>query len=184
MPKDACACPSAPFVVQLRWRSSAVGVTMSLSFDIPGFGAFEIRHMLFDLNGTLADNGVIADSTRERLQTLGRTVSMVVMSADTHGTLDQVVAGLPLEARRVQQPLGRMEKLRLLMTLGSAHTIAIGNGRNDIDMLRKAAIGIAVLGSEGAAREALLAADIVFATIDDALDSLLQPKRLIASLRG
>lgn len=43
------------------------------------------------------------------------------------------------------------------------HTIAVGNARNDVEMLA--------------------AADLVFAHIDDALDSLLNPKRLVATLR-
>jgi soluble P-type ATPase len=67
--------------------------------------------------------------------------------------------------------------------LGAGQVVAIGNGANDVDMLRTSALGIAVLGPEGLATPALLAADVVVASIDDGLDLLLQPKRLIASLR-
>jgi soluble P-type ATPase len=60
---------------------------------------------------------------------------------------------------------------------------AIGNGRNDQLMLAAAALGIAVVQEEGAAIESLSAADVVLPDIRSALDLLLFPKRLIATLR-
>jgi soluble P-type ATPase len=59
----------------------------------------------------------------------------------------------------------------------------VGNGANDVDMLAEAALGIAVLGSEGLAVPALIAADVLAASIDEALELLLNPKRLVATLR-
>jgi soluble P-type ATPase len=50
-------------------------------------------------------------------------------------------------------------------------------------MLSSAALGIAVLGPEGLAVEALRAAHVVVARIEDALDLLLHPQRLVATLR-
>jgi soluble P-type ATPase len=50
-------------------------------------------------------------------------------------------------------------------------------------MLKAAAIGIAVVGTEGAATEAVFAADVVTNNIADAFELLLKPKRLIATLR-
>jgi hypothetical protein len=49
-------------------------------------------------------------------------------------------------------------------------------------MLRDAALGILVIGREGAAVRSLLAADLVVSSIEDALDLLGSPKRLVASL--
>ncbi|MFW6250813.1 MAG: ATPase P [Alkalispirochaetaceae bacterium] len=74
-------------------------------------------------------------------------------------------------------------KAELVDRLGAESTAAIGNGRNDFLMLRAAAIGICVLQREGAYRETLQAADIVCASPVDALELLLNPKRLIATLR-
>jgi len=161
-----------------------VSHSMVLSISIPEYGDLEIAHVLFDLNGTLACEGKIGPSTRQRLVALGGQADLVVMSADTHGTLAAECAGLPLRIHRVEDGPGAPQKLALLDTLGAARTIAVGNGRNDVQMLRAAALGIAILGPEGAARDALLAADVCFATIDDALDSLLNPRRLVATLRG
>jgi soluble P-type ATPase len=157
---------------------------MTLGVSIPGWGELRVTHVFFDLNGTLACDGFIADSTRARLTTLGQQLSLYVMSADTHGTLELVTADLPLQAQRVRRELGAPEKLDFLIGLGADQTIAVGNGRNDVAMLEAAALGIAILGPEGAATAALLAADLVFNRIDDALDCLLNPKRLVATLRG
>lgn len=157
---------------------------MTLALDIPGFGGLNIDHVLFDLNGTLALNGVIADSTRARLHTLGQVLKLHVISADTHGTLAQQVKGLPLHAHRIAGELGAPEKLALLRSLGAQQTIAVGNGRNDVAMLESAALGIAIAGPEGAARDTLLAADIIFTAIDDALDAIIHARRLLATLRG
>ncbi|MBN1562922.1 MAG: ATPase P, partial [Anaerolineae bacterium] len=111
-----------------------------LALSIPGFGDLMIDAVLFDLNGTLACDGLIADSTRERLKRLSQTLTLYVMSADTHGTLGTVTADLPLHIRRVKQNLGAGAKHEFLLELGADRTIAVGNGRNDVDMLRAAAL--------------------------------------------
>jgi soluble P-type ATPase len=157
---------------------------MGISIVIPGRGPLQIKNVLFDLNGTLACDGIIAESTRARLKTLGESLALYVMSADTHGTLEHVTADLPLQVRRVRQAVGAPEKRLFLDELGAQQTAAVGNGRNDVEMLESAALGMVILGPEGIAREALLAADLFFGHIDDALDCFLNPKRLIATLRG
>jgi soluble P-type ATPase len=62
--------------------------------------------------------------------------------------------------------------------------VAFGNGANDVGMLRLTTIGIAIITSEGVAPRALQAADVLVQSPIDALDLLLYPKRLIATLRG
>jgi soluble P-type ATPase len=62
--------------------------------------------------------------------------------------------------------------------------IAFGNGRNDVAMLRVAAIGVAILAGEGVAIDALQAADVLALGPVDAIDLVLKPKRLISTLRG
>ncbi len=68
--------------------------------------------------------------------------------------------------------------------LGSHSVVAIGNGANDAWMLRQAALGIAVMGGEGLAVKCLSAADIVLPGIEAALDLLIYPRRLLATLRA
>ena len=88
-----------------------------------------------------------------------------------------------MKTTRVKAGQEQEQKAALINQLGSEHVVAIGNGANDTDMLKAAAIGIAVLGPEGLCAETLLAADVVVTSITDALDLLLVPKRLIATLR-
>jgi soluble P-type ATPase len=59
----------------------------------------------------------------------------------------------------------------------------MGNGNNDELILKEAALGIAILGDEGISVTALKQADIMVKNISDALDLLLKPKRLMATLR-
>ena len=67
--------------------------------------------------------------------------------------------------------------------LGAERTACIGNGRNDRAMLEKAGLGILVIQEEGAAVESLLAADVACRDILAALQLLLHPLRLVATLR-
>jgi len=67
--------------------------------------------------------------------------------------------------------------------LGAAQVVALGQGANDVDMLHEAALGIRVLGAEGTAVEALMAADVVAPGVLDALDLLYDPLRHVATLR-
>src|SRR5687767_8669607 len=75
-------------------------------------------------------------------------------------------------------------KAAYVRQLGAGRVACIGNGRNDRLMLRVAGLGIAVVQAEGASAEALAAADLVVPTVRDALDLLLRPRRLLASLRS
>ncbi|HHJ06252.1 MAG TPA: ATPase P, partial [Anaerolineae bacterium] len=68
--------------------------------------------------------------------------------------------------------------------LGPERVVAIGNGANDAAMLRRAALGIAVLGGEGTALSCLTAADVLASDINTALDLQLNPRRLLATLRA
>jgi soluble P-type ATPase len=93
------------------------------------------------------------------------------------------LSGLDAQAT-VLEPGDQTEaKAEIIRAFGIAHTAAIGNGMNDEAMLREAAVGILVVGPEGAAVRSLLAADLVVGSIEDALDLLRFPKRLVASLR-
>ena len=62
--------------------------------------------------------------------------------------------------------------------------VAIGNGRNDEALVDAAELSIVVIGDEGCAARTLAVADIVCTNIRDALDLLLTPARLVATLRS
>ena len=76
-----------------------------------------------------------------------------------------------------------LEKRSYVESLGAEGVFAIGNGNNDVGMLRAARVGVAVCLAEGCSGEAAAAADILVRSPLDALDLLLNTNRLIATLR-
>ncbi len=151
--------------------------------DIPGRGRLEIEHLLLDLNGTLAEDGVVPDAVKERLRTLRAVLQVHVVTADTFGTAGRLhELGVQVQVLTPGDHIAA--KAAIVRSLDASRTIAIGNGINDQGMLREAAVGIAIIGREGAAAETLRAADIVVTHPEDALDLLIHPKRLIATLRS
>ena len=156
-----------------------------LNFNIPGWGALRLRNGLFDLNGTLALDGVISESVQERLRRLQEILSVYVITADTHGTATDVVQGCgDLKILRIKAGDEAEEKYEFLENLGALHTVAIGNGANDALMLRNARLGICVMHGEGTALEALLESDVLVRSSEEAIDLLLHQTRLLATLRS
>lgn len=153
---------------------------MTLTLEIPGRGQLELEHLVLDVNGTLTDRGHLLEGVSERLALLRERLELHLVSADTFGTLEAVADLLEASARRASSG---EEKLDLLHGLGPERCVVVGNGTNDALVLRAAAIGIAVLGPEGASTAALQAADVVCRSILDALDLLLDERVLRATLR-
>jgi P-type E1-E2 ATPase len=154
-----------------------------IDLSIPGRGNFVLKYLVLDVNGTLAVDGTLLEGVAERLDRLREQLEIHLVTADTHGTQSTIEAELRVTATHIRAGQEREQKAALINQLSPEHVVAIGNGANDIDMLKDAVIGIAVLGPEGASAETLLAADVVVTSISDAFDLLLIPKRLIATLR-
>jgi soluble P-type ATPase len=150
---------------------------------IPGREPFTLAHAIFDLNGTLAVDGVLAEGVATRLKRLCRQLHVIVASADTHGTLKSTTERLGVEARRVERGTEKAALLRALRGTGGGGVVAVGNDMNDLEMFREADLAIAVLGAEGTAAAALVAADVICRSGEDAIDLLLHTDRLIATLR-
>ncbi len=154
-----------------------------LTVLIPGGEALALEHLVLDFNGTLAVEGVLIPGVAERLRLLADRIQVHVLTADTFGAARTALAGLPCTL--VVVPPGGQDtaKLDYVNSLDAAKTVCVGNGRVDTLMLRSAALGIAVIEGEGAATEAIMAADVVTLGILPALDVLLNPLRLVATLR-
>lgn len=155
-----------------------------IEISIPGDGSLRLNHLVMDYNGTLACNGALLEGVAERLSELARHLSLYVLTADTFGTAQAVLAGLPCTLHILPQIGQDHAKMAFVTQLGRGETVCIGNGRNDKLMLQAAALGIAIIGPEGAATDAILAADIIAPDIRVALDLLLHPLRLVATLRS
>ena len=152
--------------------------------EIPGLGKLKVNYLVLDLNGTLGVDGRLSLEIEKRLKQLSEVFERIyILTADTHGTAEEVFKKLPVQVYKLVSPNTTAEKREFIKRLGSERCVAIGNGTNDTLMLREASLGICVLGTEGTAVSALLSADIVVKDIKDALDLFLLPKRLVATLR-
>ena len=155
-----------------------------IAVDIPGFGQFRLEHLVLDYNGTLALDGELCPGVEPLLKALAESLSLHVLTADTHGSVARRLAHLPYLVHILGTGEETQAKLQYVRQLGGRTCACLGNGRNDQLMLREAALGIAVLGPEGLALPALLAADLVVPGIVPALELLLKPQRLRATLRS
>lgn len=155
-----------------------------IEIEIPSLGKIVIKNIVFDLNGTLAMTGQISDDVKTKLKMLANTVRVIIASADTRGNLASIGKELGVETHRLKlkQPEDE-EKRQLVKKLGFENTVAVGNGMNDVGMLKEAKIGIVVVGKEGAAVKALNSADIVVTDPSDALELFLHPIILKSTLR-
>jgi soluble P-type ATPase len=154
-----------------------------LEISIPGGQTLRLSQLLLDYNGTLAADGSLLPGVAERLQSLAQHLQIHVVTADTFGSVRDQVAHLPVQLAVIPPQDQAQAKADFLDTLWPEDAVAIGNGRNDELMLKKAALGIALVQTEGAAASALRAADVVTPGIIEALDLLLHPDRLRATLR-
>jgi len=158
--------------------------TQGLKLEIPGWGTLTAKQALFDLNGTLATDGILPGAVKDRLRLLQDLLSVYLVTADTHGTAADLAKECGgLEIARIQAGEEAEQKGEILEKLGASQTVAFGNGANDALMLRKACLGICVMHGEGTSLQALLASDLLAASAEEALDLLLKPARLVATLR-
>jgi soluble P-type ATPase len=151
---------------------------------MPDGRILEFKHVVFDYNGTLAEDGVTSNSVKALLQELAAKVHVAVITADTFGIVREQLQDVEgVEIIVIGSGLDGTEKARYVQKLGSENTIVIGNGVNDQPMFFIGGLKIAVLGPEGASSGLLAAAAIVVKSPEDAIRLLLKPKRLIATLR-
>jgi soluble P-type ATPase len=154
-----------------------------IEINIPGRGQFRFEHLVLDLNGTIALDGEIIEGVESRLHWLSSLLDISVVTADTHGNARRLGKSLGIEIHTVDPGDEQAQKGKLVSRLGGKTTVSIGNGSNDAAMLKESILGICVLGPEGTSSEAIANCDLVVSDINAALDLLLKPDRLIATLR-
>lgn len=156
-----------------------------ISVQLPNGRQYEFHHVVFDYNGTLAEDGRMSDGVRQLLAELAAKVHVAVITADTFGLARQELATVPgVELIILAADQDGTEKARCIQAWGAEHTVVVGNGINDQPMFFIAGLKICVLGPEGVSTGALAAANIVVQSPTDAIRLLLQPKRLIATMRA
>ncbi len=154
-----------------------------IELTIPGRGELRLRHLVTDVNGTLAVDGQLLDGLARRIAALRDRLIIHLLTADTHGKQAIIDQQLNLTAVRVRGGNEAEQKAAYVRDLGAETVVAIGQGANDAAMLKAAVLGICVMSTEGVAIETLMSADLVVASVFDALDLLDKPLRIVASLR-
>jgi soluble P-type ATPase len=155
-----------------------------INITIPGFKKLEIEHIILDYNGTMASDGVPVTGIKQRFEKLSEFAQIHVITADTHQSVKNMLKDYSCKVSVISGRDQDQLKLEYLEKTGRNKTAAIGNGLNDRLMLKHSAIGICVLGQEGAFTQTLINSDIIVNSPNDALDLFLKSNRLIAGLRN
>jgi len=154
-----------------------------IDLDIPGYDRLELEHFVTDFSGTLSEDGTLLADVKEKLNDLSEKLRIHVLTSDTFGKARDELTGVHCTLHVLEGADHTAQKERYVVQLGAEKVIALGNGNNDIRMLKAARVGIAVCLREGCSVEALIAAQLLVRSPIDAIDLFLFPKRLIATLR-
>ncbi len=154
-----------------------------INVEIPGYGAVELEHLVSDFTGTLSEDGRFCEGVRDRLNRLSENLKIHILTADTFGKAREELQGVNCIIHILEGSDHDMQKEGYVDSLGPEKVAALGNGNNDRRMLKIAKVGIAVCLKEGCARDSIQSANILVTSATDALELLLHPKRLKATLR-
>ena len=155
-----------------------------IEYNIPGFKIIRAEHLVLDFNGTVAVDGTLIPGVRDASNKIAGILEIHVVTADTFGNAPARLEGISCKIGLLDAANQDIQKAKYISALGPDRVIAVGNGRNDALMLKQAGLGIAVIQAEGAAAVSVLNADMVCPSILDALEIILNPLRVVATLRS
>jgi len=151
--------------------------------EIVNFKTLNIQHIVCDYNGTIAKDGMVLPEIKALFDELSKVYTLHVLTADTFGSVHAQLEAYDVKIKVLSTDDHTEEKAVYICELGKDLCVALGNGNNDAAMLSVASVGIAVMGDEGCAKDALMSSDVMCKSITEALSLILQSKRLIATLR-
>ncbi len=155
-----------------------------IKIDIPGNAEVILKNVVFDMNGTLSEDGIIRDGVKILLNKLSKIVKIYIITSDTFGTAENMVKDINAKLFIISGENSADKKKEIVYKLGYPETAIVGNGYNDHEMLKQGVIGIGIVGVEGLAVKALLHCDVIVPRIEDALNLFLNSKRIVATLRN
>ena len=153
-----------------------------IKVEIPGRETLFIDHVVLDYNGTVAVDGHVLPELKPRLQALLKEVTVTVLTADTYGTVRGECEPLGLTVETFPREGAAKCKAEIVRNL-SGGKACFGNGFNDCEMFDLADLSVAIMEGEGLCTALLSHADVAVRSAADALDLLLKPDRLRATLR-
>ena len=164
-------------------RKRKAGVTVK----IPGFGDRHIQTLLADYDGTLCCHGEIAQSIKERLERLAEVIDIHILTADRKAKGNEYFGRLPVKVHVLSEKDQDVQKRDYLIDFKTMNVVVFGNGNNDRLLLQAVKTGgglcIAVQNGEGCAVDALINSHLLAANPAEAMDLLLNPDTLAATLR-
>lgn len=157
-----------------------------IAIDIPGFGKRHIRTVVSDYTGTHSFSGAIEPDVKRKLRELAALVDLHIVTADSFGTAERELTGI-VTPHQLRTGRHDIEKAEYVTQFDLQHVAAFGNGNNDRLMLKAVkecgGLAIAVDNGEGCAMDAMRNADLFVVGAANALDLLLDPLRVKATLR-
>jgi soluble P-type ATPase len=157
-----------------------------IELTIPGRPSLAIHHLVCDVEGTLTLDGRFRDDLFRTLIGLQDRLTIHLITVDSMGLQDHIDQRLNIKAFRIKRDseIGEAaQKAAFIESLNADHVIAIGQGADDAEMLKAAALGISVLSPEGLSPQTLMAADLLVPDVAQALEAILNPLRIVNSLR-
>lgn len=151
--------------------------------EIPGFGRVNIEHLVSDFTGTLSEDGRLYEGVRQRLISLSKQFSIHILTADTFGTAKKELEGIDCVVHILKDLNHDVQKEEYVKGLAPEKVFALGNGKNDRKMLKTARVGVVICLKEGCSVDAITAADIFVTSPCDALDLIVETRRMKATLR-
>jgi soluble P-type ATPase len=143
--------------------------------EIPGSEFLELEHFVTDFSGTLSEDGIMLPGIKEKLEELAKKIKIHVLTSDTFGRAKKELKGVNCTLHVLTGKGHIIQKKKYVINLGPDKVVALGNGNNDVLMLRTARFGIAVCLREGCSRKAIEASQILVKYPIDAIDLLLLP---------
>lgn len=119
-----------------------------LKFEIPGQGNIGIEHLVLDFNGTIAIDGQLIEGVKDLINQLSNKIEVHVITADTFGNAKEQLHGVKCSLVIISHQFQDEQKSDFIKNLGKDKTVAVGNGRNDLKMLKVSRLGICVIQEE------------------------------------
>ncbi len=154
-----------------------------IEYNIPGREPLKLEHLVCNVNGTLTLDGSLIDGVAWAIAQIREQLQVHLVTGNTYQRQMVIDQQLHLKGVCVQAGNETEQKAAFVRQLGAEKVAAIGQGVNDAEMLRIAALGIAVMSNEGLAAPTLMAADLVVPDILAAFALFEKPMRIVATLR-
>lgn len=154
---------------------------INMKYEVPNVGSLELKTIILDLNGTLTVRGKIVEGVQERLIKLNELgYKIVFFTGNTRGNAQEIAESLKIKWILAESGVQKKEEA---LKLDPNTCVAIGNGLIDLELMKVVKLRIVTLQPEGVHTQTMINSDVITSSIVDALDLLINPEILIATLR-